>query len=447
MRDCDLLIASGILLSMDDADTRILNGAVAVTGDTITELGPLEELRTRYRPKKEIHHPEGVLMPGLIDAHSHETLTRGLHEDLPLMRWLDEVCIPIENSYTPEDMTAAALMNQLELIRGGVTSSIDIFRFAEQTIDVAAQSGLRMTFTPQVFDATSDTLESLEGTLALARRRHGSENGRIRVWFGPHAPYSCGPETYAKAARLAKEHGLGVHTHLCETKNELVIIAEQYGQSPVDYLEAAGVLDVPCVLAHAIYLSDADIQKLAAKKDTCGLVYNPISNMKIADGVCRVPDLLAAGCTLGLGTDSNLSNNALDMFAEMRTGSFLQKLWHDDATLLPCYQMLRMATRGSAAAMKLDHLVGSLEAGKKADMIIVGFDKPHMWPVFYQNPSNVVEQVVYAAKATDVVASVVDGRVLMEDGRVRTLDEAAAFEQVQRRAHSLYKRSFPEHKG
>lgn len=444
MQPCDLLIGAGMLLAMDDRDTRVRNGAVAVVGDAIAAVGPIEELRARYKPAKEIFCTEGAVLPGFINAHSHQTLTRGLHEDLPLMRWLDEVCLPIEGQYSPEDMTAAALMNQLELIRGGITSSIDIFRFAEATIPVTQQSGLRMTFTPQVFDDTADTLENLDKTLALAKRYHGAENGRIRVWFGPHAPYSCGPDTYKKAARLAAEHGLGVHTHMGETKNEVEILRQKYGQTPAEYLNAAGVLDVDCVLAHCIYLTEADRALLARKKKTAGLVYNPTSNMKLASGVCQVGALQAAGCTLGLGTDSNLSNNALDMFWEMRLGSYLQKLWQDDATIMPCLEMLKLATRGSAAAMKLDQLVGSLEPGKKADVIIVGFDKPHMWPVYYQNPSNIVEQLVYAGRAGDVTTTVVDGRVLMEDRVVKTLDEAAAFEVVQRQAHGLYKRSFPE---
>ena len=442
MQACDLLIGAGMLIAMDDADTRIRDGAAAVIGDTIVEIGRIEDLREKYRAGKEIFQPEGAVLPGFINAHSHETLTRGLHEDLPLMRWLEEVCYPIENAYSPEDMTAAAMMNQLELIKGGVTSSIDIFRFADRAIEVAKRSGLRMTFSPQSFDATSDRMENTKKTLELAKEFHGSGNGRIRVWFGPHAPYSCGPDSYAEAAELARLYGLGVHTHLCETDSELEIIRGRYGVSPVEYLDNAGVLDVPCILAHSIHLTDDDIRLLADKRENCSLVYNPISNLKLADGVCPVPALLQAGCTLGLGTDSNLSNNALDMFAEMRIGGYIQKTWNNDATIMPCYQMLYLATRGSAAAMKLDALTGSLQAGKRADIIVVSFTEPHMWPVYYENPSNVVEQIVYAGRASDVSATVVDGRVLMENRKVLTLNEDEAFEMVRRQSRSLYRRSF-----
>lgn len=447
MRECDLILGGSYLLAMDDDDTRLRNGAVAVSEGRILAVGSMDELRAGYRPKEEIMHENSVILPGLIDAHTHETLTRGLCEDLPLMRWLEEVCYPVERSYTPDDIYAAAVMTQLELIRGGVTTFIDIFRFADRAIEVLRQSGLRAIFTPQFFDETSDTLESIDRTVGLIERFHGAENGRVNVWFGPHAPYSCGPASYARAAELAAKLGVGVHTHMCETRSEVRIIKELYHKDPVEYLHEAGVLDVPCVLAHSIYLTDENISLLARKRETAGLVYNPISNMKIADGVARVPELLRAGCTVGLGTDSNLSNNGLDMFAEMRIGSYLQKIYNDDATIMPCYEMLRLATRGSAKVLKMDDRIGSLEPGKRADMIAVSFKRPHMWPVYYEDPSNIVEQIVYSARASDVITNVVDGRVLMDDHIIRTMDEAGAFELVQKRATDLYARSFPDRAG
>lgn len=443
MEQCDLLLGGSYLITMDHCDTRVKDGAVAVKDGKIAAIDTLTNLRARYAAKQEIVHENAVLLPGLINAHCHETLTRGLHEDLPLMRWLVEVCYPIEGSYTPEDMYAAALMTQLELIRGGVTTFIDIFRFADQGIKALKQSGLRCFFTPQFFDATCDHLESIDRTVQLIEQHHGTENGRVNVWFGPHAPYSCGPESYARAAKLADELGVGIHTHLCETRDEVRIIKELYGKDPVQYLNDAGVFDVPNIMAHSIYLTDENIAFLAKKRETTGLAYCPISNMKVADGVARVPDLLAAGCTLGLGTDSNLSNNGLDMFNEMRIGSCLQKVFRDDATIMPCFEMLRLATNGSAAVFKLQDKIGSLEIGKCADVIAVSFDEPHMWPVYYEKPSNIVEQLVYSARGADVITTVVDGRVLMDDRKVLTINQKDTFTYVQERAADLYARSFP----
>lgn len=441
---CDLLMGGSMLLTMDDNDRRIRNGAVAVSGGKIIDLGTFEELQEKYDAKETIFHEHSVVLPGLIDAHTHETLTRSLHEDLPLMRWLEEVCYPIEGSYTSDDLYAAAMMTQTELIRAGITTFIDIFRFADRAIEAVKQTGLRGIFTPQFFDATQDTLESIDKTVGLIEKYHGMENGRVSVWFGPHSPYSVCPENYARAAKLSRELGVGIHTHLCETADELDIIRERYNTDPVTMMLDAGVLDVPCVLAHCIHLTDDNIRVLAEKKATAGLVYNPISNLKLADGIARIPEIIAAGCTLGLGTDSNLSNNGLDMFNEMRIGSYMQKTFNNDATLMPCQDMLRLATRGSAAVLKLDDKIGSLEIGKCADVIAVGFHRPHMWPIYYENPSNIVEQLVYSARASDVITTVCDGKVLMDDGKVRTVDEKAVFEMVQNCADSIYKRSFPE---
>ena len=444
MQNCDVLLSGSYLIAMDDRDTRIRDGAVAMKDGVILEIGARAELKNKYAAAEEIHHENSVLIPGLVDAHMHETLTRGLHEDLPLMRWLEEVCYPIEGSYLPHDETAAAMMSQLEMIRGGITTFIDIFRFADKAIDVTKKSGLRGIFTPQFFDATADTLESIDRTVGLIKEYNGIENDRIRVWFGPHSPYSVAPENYARAAELAGELGVGVHTHLCETRSELEIVRERYHTDPVTMMDDAGVFNVPCVMAHAIHLTDENIELLASKKENVGLVHCPVSNLKLADGIARIPKILEAGCTLGLGTDSNLSNNGLDMFQEMRIGSYMQKTWNDDPTLCPCDTMLYLATRGSAKALKLDDKIGSLEAGKRGDVIAVDFSSPHLWPVYYEKPSNIVEQIVYSARAGDVITTVVDGKVLMDDREVRTLDIKEAFEFIQECAGKIYERSFPE---
>ena len=444
MQQCDLIVKANYILTMDDSDTRIRDGAVAVDAGRILEVGKADDILQKYEAKETVCHDPAVIMPGLVNAHMHETLTRGLHEDLPLMRWLEEVCYPIEGSYIPDDMTAAAMMCQMEMIRAGITTFIDIFRFVPEAVAAARQTGLRAIFSPQFFDATQDTLESIDRTVDLILRFDHTENDRIRIWFGPHAPYTVGPESYARAARLAKELGVGVHTHLCETKSELQIVKERYGTTPVRMLEDAGVFDVPCVMAHCVHLTDDEIRFLASKRDTVGMVYNPISNMKLADGVARIPEILKAGCTLGLGTDSNLSNNGFDMFNEMRIGSYLQKTYNDDPTICPCGTMLRIATRGSAAALKMEDRIGSLEKGKCADLIVIDLGNPHLWPVYYENPCNIPEQIVYSCRAGDVITTVVDGKVLMDDRTIRTVDQASLFETVQNCAHALYRRSFPD---
>lgn len=440
---CDLILGAASVYTMDADLPVIPDGGIAVSGNTIAAVSCFDELTRSYEAKRTLFYENSVLMPGLINAHTHQTLTRGLHEGLPLMDWLEQVCIPIESNYTREDMRAAALMTQAEFIRGGITTFADLFRFVDVSAEVACESGLRCLLAPQFFDATQDRFESIGKTVDLIRRYHRAHDNRIQVWFGPHAPYSCSPGSYERIADLSRQLDTGIHTHLCETKDECSMIGDAYGTGPVQYLKQAGVLDVPCILAHGIYLSDEDIELLAAKRDCIGIVYNPISNMKLASGVAPIPKLLASGIPVALGTDSNLSNNALDLFNEMRIGSYLQRLHQMDASLMPCGEMLHMATMGGAKVLHLEDQIGSLEKGKRADAIVIGFDSPHLWPVYWSTPSNVVEQVVYAAKSSDVRTTMVDGRLLMEDGKVLTIDQQALFEFVQERAASLYRRSFP----
>lgn len=444
MISCDLIMKGSYLLTMDNADNRYKDGAVAISDGKILGVGRTADIEAKYQAKQTIYHEHSVIIPGLINGHTHQTLTRGLHEDLPLMRWLEEVCYPIESSYVTEDAKAASLMVQAEFIKGGVTLFADLFRFINVAAETAAETGIRALLAPQFFDVTMDTLESIDQTIGLIEKYNGSADGRVNIWFGPHSPYSVNEENYAKAAETARKMGVGIHTHLCETEVELSIVRERYGKDPVQMMEDAGVLDTPCVLAHGIYLTDDNIKLLGEKAGTAAVIYNPISNLKLADGIAPIPKLKAAGCVIGLGTDSNLSNNGFDMFNEMRIGSYMQKTKNRDPSLCSCYEMLQMSTRGNAAALKMDDKIGSLEAGKLADVIMIDFNSPHLWPVYYENPSNIVEQIVYSARAADVITTVVNGRVLMDDRKLLTIDTKQVFDLVQRCSHDLYARSFPD---
>jgi len=245
--------------------------------------------------------------------------------------------------------------------------------------------------------------------------------GRIFTWFGPHAPYSCKKETFLKIVELAEKYDVGIHTHLAESYSEVEQFMAHYGKTSVYILDELGVLSSRLLVAHAVHLTDQEIE-LLARRDVA-VAYNPTSNMKLASGVARIPELIQAGVRVGLGTDSNLSNNNLDMFEEMRVGATLQKLWRKDAEVMPCEQMLRMATIDAAICLGLQDQVGSLEVGKRADIILVDLHAPHMWPVLPEPGSNIIEQLVYSASAGDVLTTIVDGEILMLDREFFTLDE------------------------
>ncbi len=427
----DLLIKNGYVITMDARGTRYRAADVAVREGVISAIGT----RLPLQGKKEIDAGGNAVLPGLIDCHMHETLMRGLCEDLPLMRWLDEICFPKDRAERPEHVRAAAYMNQLEMIRGGITTFIDIFRYPGEAAAVAEQSGLRGIFSPQVIDAPAGAGETLESNLAFIREWKDRVPGRILTWFGPHAPYSCTPETLQSMQDLAEKYDVGIHTHLAETEDEVNDFLARYGKTPTAYLNDLGLLSPRLLAAHAIHLTDEDIRLLADHHVATS--YNPSSNMKLADGVARVPELLAAGVRVGLGTDSNLSNNNLDMFEEMRIGASLQKLWRKDAEALPCELILRMATNQAADCLGLGQQIGSLEVGKRADIILVNLHVPHMWPILPEPHSNVIEQLVYSAGSGDVLTTIVDGKVLMQDRKVLTIDEEPVEQMVNDAAQDL----------
>jgi len=427
----DLLIRGGVVLTVDPQN-REFEGDVAVRDGTIVALGPALDVRAEHT----VEARGGAVMPGFVNAHMHECLERGWFEDLPFMRWLEDYALPKDRAYEPRHMHGAALLNQLEMIRGGTTSFIDIFRFPGEAAAVAERSGLRATFSPQIIDEPEGVGESFESNLAFVESWHDRVPDRIRTWFGPHSLYSCHEATYTRIREMADRFEVGIHTHLAESRDEVAIVAERTdGLTPAEYLDRLVGLGPDVACAHGIQLTDDDV-KLVAERGA-GVAHCPTSNMKLGNGVARVPDLLAVGATVGLGTDSVMTNNNLDMFEEMRQAALLQKLALADATVLPCREVLRMATMGSARVLGLDRQVGSLEVGKAADLIVVGLGRAHTWPVFREGGGNVAEQVVYACSGADVRTTVVDGRVLMEDGVVRSLDEREVEEVVHREARHL----------
>ncbi len=430
----DLLIRHGLVVTGDDQDHTWEDADIAVRGSEIVAIGR----NLDYPAQTDIDASGQAVLPGWVNAHSHETLTRGICEDLPLNRWLEEICFPLDRSYSPEAIRAAALMSQLEMIRGGVTTFVDIYRYPSAAAEVAEVSGLRGVFVPQIISdppLVGETIESAEAFVASWKGR----NPRIIPGFGPHAPYSCPPEAYRRLAELAEHYDVPLHTHLAETRWEVEVIRERYGCSPTEYLDRAGALSPRLSVAHGVQLTPDEICLLAARG--VAVVYNPTSNMKLASGAAPVAELLAAGVTVGLGTDSNLSNNNLDMFEEMRLAALLQKHSRVDATALPCHTIWQMATRGSAQALGLWQAIGSLEVGKQADIILVDLDQPHLWPLIRGKYSNLIEHLVYSANAADVTYTIVAGQVLMAKRRVLTLDVAEARRAVQDATSQLLKRA------
>ncbi len=427
----DLVIRNAVILTMDAHD-RVVHGDVAISAGRILAIG--RDLSPA--PEATVIDARGdAVLPGFVNAHMHECMERGVFEDLPFMTWLHEFALPKDRCYQPRHMRAAALMNQLEMIQNGTTTFIDIFRFPAVAAEVVLQSGLRATFSPQVIDSPLGAGESLEDNIAFVDQWRDVEPERIRTWFGPHSLYSVGSGTYERMAELAAQYRVGIHTHLAESADEVRIVAERTGLTPARYLDRLVGLGPHVLAAHCIHLTADDIELLGERG--MAVAHCPTSNMKLGNGVAPVPALLDAGIAVGLGTDSVMTNNNLDMFEEMRQASLVQKLTTGDASVLPCRQVLRMATMGSAAALGLADEIGSLEVGKRADMIIVDLNSSHLWPVFTEGAGNVAEQLVYAGRGGDVRTTIVGGQVLMDDRAVTTIDAAEVRELVGREARDL----------
>ena len=414
----DLLVTGGLVLSLDDGIGTVKNGAVAVKGDTIAAVGHSEELH-KTAAVKIIDACGGIIMPGLINTHTHAAMTlfRGLADDLPLMTWLNDHIFPAESKLTDEAVYWGSLLACAEMIRSGTTCFCDMYLFEDAVARAAADAGIRALVGEVLFDFPSPNYGPLEKGLAYTESLIGkwASHPLVSVAVEPHSPYLCAPQLLKEARDLATYHHVPLITHLSETRSEVAQIKERYGRTPVRHLADLGVLSKNLVAAHCVVLTDEDMALL--NEYDVKVSHNPESNMKLASGIAPVPELLARGICVGLGTDGCASNNNLDLFSEMDTAAKLHKVNTLDPTITDAATVLRMATTSAARALGMKHLIGSLRPGKKADLIVIDTRKPHLIPMY--NPES---HIVYAVRGNDVSTTIINGRVVMEQGKLSTID-------------------------
>ncbi|MEJ5360168.1 MAG: amidohydrolase [Desulfobacterales bacterium] len=433
-RPIDLLVAGGLLLTLDRENRRFADGAVAVQGGRILEVGETADLLPRYRPARRIDARGGIILPGLVNVHTHAAMTlfRGLADDLPLERWLHEHIFPAEAALTGERVYRGALLACAEMILSGTTTFCDMYLFEDAVARAAHEAGLRAVVGEVLFDFPSPHYGGIENGFAFTERLISAWRGdpRITVAVEPHSTYLCAPELLVRAARLAERHGLPLVTHLSETAGEVATVRARYGVSPVEHLERLGILGPNLLACHCVWVEEGDIERLAARG--AAVAHNAESNLKLASGIAPVPRMLARGLRVGIGTDGAASNNDLDLFREMDTVAKVHKGKTLDPAVMDAETVLAMATREGARAIGLGETTGTLEAGKRADLIVVDTRRPHLVPLY--RPAS---QLVYAARGSDVVCTVVEGRVLMEGGRIETFDVEEAMEGVRRLADAV----------
>jgi 5-methylthioadenosine/S-adenosylhomocysteine deaminase len=417
-----LVVTGGDVVTMDGSRRILSPGAVAVDGTAIVAVDTPEAIAKAFAGAETIEAAGHVVLPGLVNTHTHAPMVmyRGLADDLALMDWLQKYIFPAEaKTVTPEMVRVGTRLAVLEMIQSGTTTFADMYYFEEEIARATKAAGLRGVLGETIIGFPVADARTPAEALAHAEAfiREYVHDDLITPAPAPHSPYTVDEATLRAIRELADRYQVPILTHLAETEDEVTIVRERHRMTPAAWLASIGVLGPRVVAAHGVWLTDADIE--IVKRAGAAISHNPGSNMKLASGVAPVPKYLAAGVTVGLGTDGAASSNDLDMFEAMRQAAFLHKLASKDPQAVPATAALEMATIGGARALGLDRLVGSLEAGKRADLIVVAMNGARQTPMY-----NPVSHLVYVAHGDDVRASVVNGRVLMRDRRVRTLDEA-----------------------
>lgn len=365
-----------------------------------------------------------VLMPGFVNTHTHLPMSifKGYKDDRALMDWLQNAIFPVEDNLQEEDFYWNSCLSCIEMIKSGTTTCNDMYFGTEKIIEAIEKIGLRAIVS---WCVTDDSIRDKFDKTREYAKKYNNDNSNINVWVSPHAPYTCKPETIERCVNLAKELNTGIHVHLAETQDEINIIKEKYKKTPTEYLSDLNVFDVPAVLAHGIYLTDSDIELIKNKKT--GIAHNPISNCKLSSGICNVTKLRKNGIKIGIGTDGSGSTTTLDMFEEMKLTAYLQKVNTLNPIAIKAYDILKMATIEGSKILGLDKKIGTIECNKKADIILIDINKPHLYP-----RNDIVTNLVYSANGADVDTVIIDGKIKMKNRNLIDIDEEEIFSKIEK---------------
>lgn len=428
-----LWIENGLFVTMDDSQP-VLNGHMVITNDRITYVGAEAPQPQALEPEvRKIDGSKLAFMPGLINTHGHAamTLLRGYSDDQNLQVWLEQKMWPMEAKYTPQDTRAGSALAIVEMLLSGTTTFVDMYDRMEQVAMMTEQSGMRGCLTRGVIGLCSEEEQriKLAESVDFARTWNGKADGRITTMLSPHAPYTCSPAFIERFVQAAHEYQLPLHTHMSESLAEVEQNVRDYGVRPVEHLDRLGFFSRPSLLAHAVHLNDDEIALLADRG--ASISHNPVSNLKLASGIARLPALMKAGVKMSLGTDSVASNNNLDLFEEIRLAALLHKGVTGDPTAIPAPEALKLGTVYGARAIWQDEAIGCLREGMKADFIAIDIDQPHFYPL-----TDIVSHLVYSGSGRDVRHVWVDGRQVVRDRACTLLDE----EKIRYEAQASFNR-------
>lgn len=431
-----LLIRDATVITLNQSNS-IFEGDVLIEGGRISAIGP----SIKAKADEVIDGRECALLPGFVQTHVHlcQTLFRGAADDLSLIDWLRKRIWPMEAAHSEQSLYASARLGIAELIRGGTTCALtmETVHHTDAVFRAVEETGFRATVGKCMMDKGDDvpeglsekTEDSIKESLALLDRWHNQSDGRVRYCFAPRFAVSCTHELLEEVARLSRERGVMVHTHASENLDEIALVERETGQRNVAYLNSVGLAAPHVVLAHCVWLDESEMEIL--RSTGTHVAHCPSSNLKLSSGLARIADMLERGISVSLGADGAPCNNRLDMFTEMRTCALIQKSLRGPETL-PALRVLRMATIDGARALGLDSETGSIEAGKRADLMLIDLNKLHTAPV-----SDPVSAIVYSACASDVETVMIDGHVVMRDRKLLTMDEKEVISRAREEAARL----------
>ncbi len=434
----DLIIQGDHIISMDANGSVYQDAAIAVDNGIIIAIGPASEIFPVYQSGNVLKGDNRIVMPGLVNGHTHAamTLLRGMAEDLALMDWLSHYIFPAEIKFVDADFVRIGTeLACWEMIRGGTTTFVDMYYYPDVIAEVVASCGMRALVSATVIERPSpgaaNAADSLAKGLAFIDRWKG-KNSRITPLFGPHANYTLNIDQLRSVRQAAIDADVAISIHMSESLFEVEYSKKNYDMTSIELFDSIKLFDLPTIGAHVVWPTDKEIQILAERR--VGVIHNPTSNMKTAAGISPVSKMLQAGVRVGLGTDGAASNNDLDMWEEMRLAALLQKVSNMDPQVMPAISVLTMATRGGAEAIGLGDSIGSLDVGKRADIIQVSFDDVHFVPAY-----DVIAHLVYVADEQDVTSVVVDGKILMKDKEILTIDTGRVRKEAMELAARIQK--------
>lgn len=430
----DIILTGGIVVTMDEARRIIENGAVAIKGDQIIAVGTADQIKEEYEATEVVACTGRAIIPGMVNAHTHApmTLLRGLADDLRLDVWLMGYVMPVEREFvTPEFVTLGTKLACAEMIRSGITTFCDMYYYEDDVAQATVEAGMRAILAETILKFPTPDAPSYEISLAYCREfiQRWKDHPLIVPGVGPHAHYTCPPEILTACVALALEFDVPIHTHVSETALEVENSRTEHDMPVVPWIRKQGVLDTKLIAAHCIHLDEGEIRSLLHAG--AGVIHNPTSNLKLASGVAPIQRMLEIGLNVGIGTDGPASNNDLDMFEETRLAALVAKGFSGSPTAVPAKDAFAMATCMGAKALHLGDLTGSLEVGKRADLVVVELDLAHNTPRFQRNPEAVYSQLVYASKSSDVRHVLCNGQWLLREGELQTLDESSLKQQAQ----------------